>query len=90
MNASTENSHYNPNLDVRLKCYASRSGLGAAPEQNTPEGWKTIAFVSQFLNPTEECYSVNKLELLGIEYFKNYLYRTDFTVKTDNPIILSI
>ena len=50
---STENSHYNPKLDVRVKCDASRSGLGAALEQNTPDGWKPIAFASRFLNSTE-------------------------------------
>ena len=61
---STENSHYNPKFDVRVKCYASRSGLVEALEQNTPESWKPIAFASQFLNSTEERYSVNELELL--------------------------
>ena len=28
--ASTKNGHYNPKLDVRVKCDASHSGLGAA------------------------------------------------------------
>ena len=51
---STENNHYNPKLDVRVKCDASRLGLGAAFEQNTPEGWKPIVFLSRFLNSTEE------------------------------------
>ena len=60
---STENSHYNQKFDVRVKCDASRSGLGAALEQKTPEGWKPIAFASRFLNSTEESYSVNELEL---------------------------
>ena len=63
---STKNSHYNPKFDVRVKCDASRSGLGAALEQNTPKDWKPIAFASRFLNSTDERYSVNKLELLGI------------------------
>ena len=36
--ASTENSHYNPKLDVRVKSDASRSGLGAVLIQNTPDG----------------------------------------------------
>ena len=44
--ASTENSHNNPKLDVRVKCDASRSGVGASLEQNTPDGWKPIAFAS--------------------------------------------
>ena len=51
---STENRHYNPKLEVRVKCDSSRSGLGAALEQNTPDGWKPIAFASRFLNSTEE------------------------------------
>ena len=91
---STENSHYNPKLDVRVKCDASRSGLGAALEQNTPDGWKPIAFASRFLYSTEERYSVNELELLGIvwsiDYFKYYLYGKNFTVVTDHRALLSI
>ena len=91
---STENSHYNPKLDVRVKCDASRSGLVAALEQNTPDGWKPIAFASRFLNSTEERYSVNELELLGIvwsiDYFKYYLYGKNFTVVTDHRAPLSI
>ena len=91
---STESSHYNSKLDVRVKCDASRSGLGAALKQNTPDGWKPIAFASRFLNSTEERYSVNELELLGIvwsiDYFKNYLYGKNFTVVTDHRDLLSI
>ena len=91
---STENSHYNPKLDVRVKCDASRSGLGAALEQNTSDGWKPIAFASRFLKSTEERYSVNELELLGIvwsiDYFKYYLYGKNFTVVTDHRALLSI
>ena len=89
---STENRHYNPKLDGRVKCDASRSGLGAALEQNTPDGWKPIA--SRFLNSTEERYSVKQLELLGIvwsiDYFKYYLYGKNFTVVTDHRALLSI
>ena len=81
---ATKNSHYNPQLETRVKSDASRSGLGAALEQLTVDGWKPIAFTSQFLNSCEERYSVNALELLGvvwsIEYFKNYLYGKHFTV----------
>ena len=52
INAFTEVSHYNLKLYVRVKRDASRSGLGAALEQNTSDGWKSIAFSSQFLNST--------------------------------------
>ena len=63
-------------------------------EQNSSDGCKPIAFASRFLNPTEERYSVNELELLGIvwsiDYFKNYLYGKNFTVVTDHRALLSI
>ena len=63
-------------------------------EQNTPDGWTPIAFASRFLNSTEERYSVNELELLGIvwsiNYFKYYLYGKNFTVVTHHRALLSI
>ena len=43
---ATANSHYNPHLETRVKCDASRSGLGVALEQLTVDGWKPIAFAS--------------------------------------------
>ena len=63
---ATENTHYNPHLETRIKCDASRAGLGAALEQCSPIGWNTVAFTSRFLNPNEERYSINELELLGV------------------------
>ena len=90
----TENIHYNPQFETRIKCDASRSGLGAALEQLTVDGCKPISFASRFLNSSEERYSINELELLGvvwsIEYFKNYLYGKKFTVITDHRVLLSI
>ena len=73
-----ENSHYNPQLETRVKCDASLSGLVAALEQLTVDGWKSFAFTIRFLKSCEERYSVNELELLGIVWFikcfKNYFY----------------
>ena len=66
--AITENSHYNPKQDVRVKCDASLSRLEAALDQNTSDRWKPRAFASRFLNPTEERYKVNELELLRVVY----------------------
>ena len=91
---ATANSHYKPQLELRVKCDASHSGLGAALEQLTVDGWKPIAFASRFLNSCEERYSVNELDILGvewsIEYFKNYLYGKHFKVITDHRALLSI
>ena len=91
---ATENTHFNPTLETRIKCDASRQGLGAALEQLDCDGWKTVAFASRFLNYTEERYSINELELLGvvwaIEYFKYYLFGKNFTVLTDHRALLSV
>ena len=85
---ATENTHYNPHLETRIKCDASRAGLGAASEQCSPTGWHTVAFASRFLNSNEERYSVNELELLGVvwsvAYFKCYLFGKSFTIITDH------
>ena len=51
---TTENTHYNPHLETRIKCDASRAGLGAALEQRSPSGWHTVAFASRFVNSNEE------------------------------------
>ena len=58
---ATENTHYNPHLETRIKCDASRAGLGAALEQRSPTGWNTIAFAYRILNSNEERDSVNEL-----------------------------
>ena len=51
-------------------------------------------FASRFLNNTDERYSINELELLGvvwaIEYFKHYLFGKNFTVLTDHRALLSV
>ena len=81
-------------METRIKCDASRQGLGAALEQLDCDGWKTVAFASRFLNNNEERYSINELELLGlvwaIEYFKYYLFGKNFTVLTDHRALLSV
>ena len=91
---ATENTHYNPHLETRIKCEASRAGLGAALEQRSPTGWHTVAFASRFLNSNEERYSVNDLDLLGVvwsvKYFKNQLYGKSFKIITDHRALLSI
>ena len=92
--SAIENTHYNPHLETRIVCDASRAGLGAALEQRSPTGWHTIAFGSRFLNSNEERYSINKLKLLGVvwsvEYFKNNLFGKSFIIITDHRALLSI
>ena len=62
----TENIHYNPQLETRINCDASRSGLGAELEQLTVDGLKPVFFASRFVNSNEERYSINELEFLGV------------------------
>ena len=70
----TQNEHFDQQLEARIVCDASITGLGAALEQHSPEGWVAVAYASRLLNSFEEKYSVNELELLevvwAIEHFK--------------------
>ena len=81
-------------METRIKCDASRAGLGTALDQRSPTSWHTVAFASRFSNSNEERYGVNELELLGVvwcvEYFKYYLFGKSFTIITDHPALLSI
>ena len=93
ISGTTENKHFNPELETRIKCDASRKGLGCALERRTLNGWHTVAFASRFLVSVEDRYSINELELLGvvwsIEHFKYYLYGKPFIVITDHRALLS-
>ena len=83
-----QKTHYNSHLETRIRCDASRAGLGAALEQRSPTGWHTVAFASRFLNSIEERFSINELELLGVlwfvEYCKYCLFGKSFTIITDH------
>ena len=87
---TTENKHFNSDLEKRIKCDASRKVLGCALEQRTPNRWHTLAF----LNSVEDRYSINELELLAVvwsvEQFKYYLYCKPFIVITNHRALLYI
>ena len=73
----TENRHFDTTKQTRVRCDASKKGLGACLEQKYGSTWETIAFASRFLNNLESRYSTNELELLAVvwsmEHFKYYL-----------------
>ena len=88
-----ENKHFDVEKETRVKCDASKLGLGATLEQKTDNIWRTIAFASRFLNTIEQRYTTNELELLAVvwslEHFKHYLQGSEFTLQTDHQALLT-
>merc|ERR1711894_523373 len=90
----TQNYHYNPKRQTRLKCDASKNGLGACLEQQLSSGdWVPISFASRQLNPQEAKYSTSELELLAVVWstyhYRYYLYGNRFEINTDHKALLS-
>ena len=89
----TENRHFDTTKQTRVRCDASKKGLGACLEQKYGSTWETIAFASRFLNNLESRYSTNELELLAVvwsmEHFKYYLYGSEFILQTDHQALLT-
>ena len=89
----TENRHFVSGRETRVVCHASRDSIGYALEQETLDGWATIAYASWFLNSCENKFSVNELELLAAvsakEHFKYYLYGRRFKLITDHQALIS-
>ena len=78
-----------------LEMYASGKGLGAVLSQKQDDGrYHPVAYASQTMNETEQCYHSNKQEFLALkwavtEQFHEYLTpygknRNEFIVHTDN------
>ena len=88
-----ENRHFDTTNQTRVRCDASKKGLGACLEQKYGSTWETIAFASRFLNNLELRYSTNELELLAVvwpmEHFKYYLYGSGFILQTDHQALLT-
>ena len=88
-----ENKHFDTSKPTRVRCDASKNGLGACLEQYLNNNWYPIAYASRFLNNNEQKYSTNKLELLAVvwslEHFKYYLYGSKFELQTDHQALLS-
>ena len=88
-----ENKQFETNRPTRVRCDASKEGLGACLEQKHNNIWHPIAYASRFLNTNEQKYSVNELELLSVvwslEHFKYYLYGSRFILQTDHQALLT-
>ena len=88
-----ENKDFDTTKPTRVRCDASKNGLGACLEQYLDNNWYSIANASRFLNCNEKKYSTNELELFAVvcslEHFKYYLYGSKFELKTDHQALLS-
>ena len=89
----TENKPFDTTKQTRVRCDASKKGLGACLEQKCGNTWETIAFASRFLNNLESRCSTNEIELLAVvwslEHFKYYLYGSEFILQTDYQALLT-
>ena len=48
-----QNHHYDVNKQTRVKCVASKQGLGATLRQLHTDGWKSISYASRLLNAAD-------------------------------------
>ena len=89
----TENKHFDTEKQTKVRCDASKKGLGACLEQKYGNTWKPLEYANRFLNKLEERHSRNEIELLAVvsslEHFKNYLYGSHFILQTDHQALLS-
>ena len=71
-----------------IVCDASKASLGAVLQQEDEIVWRPIHFVSLFLTPLEDKYSINELELLAVvwdvDHFNTYLYGIKFQLLSDH------
>ena len=79
---------------MRVRCDASKKGLGACLEQKHGHTWQPVAYASRFLIKLEERYSTNELEILAVvwslEHFKYYLYGSQFLHQTDQALLSAL
>ena len=76
------------NEPFHVETDASGIGVGGVLAQERNKTWLPVAYFSQRLNKCERNYSTTEKELyaivLSIEYFRQFLYGTNFIVITDH------
>ena len=88
-----ELTHFKRIKPPRIRCVASKQGLGAVLQQCEENKGTPIAYASRFLTELESKYSINELELLAvvwsIEHFKN-VYGVAFGIVSDHKALQSV
>ena len=82
--------YFNINAETTLQTDASKKGLGACLIQNG----KVVCYASRALTKTEQNYQNLEWEALGtiwgMEKFHYFLYGKEFTLETDQKLLVSI
>ena len=85
---------FDPKLQTKITCDASKCGLGATLEQKFSDIWEPIAFASQTLTPVEINYCQLEKEKLSIAFpcskFHEYVYGRKFLIENDHKLLKTI
>ena len=91
---ATTLNHSKRKCPFRIICSASKSGLGAVPQQEENSVWNPLSFASRFPTELEPKYSIDELELLAIiwlvEYFRSYVYGVQFKLISDHKVLATV
>ena len=85
---------FDPKLQTKITCDASKFGLGATLEQKFNDIWEPIAFASRTLTRAESNYCQLEKEILSIVFacskFHEYVYGRKFLIENDHKPLITI
>ena len=85
---------FDPKLQTKITCDASKFGLGATLEQKFNNIWEPIAFASRTLTRAESNYCQLEKEILSIVFacskFHEYVYGRKFLIENDHKPLITI
>lgn len=84
---------FSPALATRITCDASAFGIGAILEQQHPDGWHPVHFLSRTFSKAENNYPVIDKEWLAVIYamtkWRHYLHQ-HFVIRTDHKPLVAL
>lgn len=88
-------THYNPNVQVKMMCDASPTGVGAVLfHAHSHNSKRPIAYASRTLTNAERGYSQLEKEALslifGVKSFYQYVFGREFILETDHKPLIFI